>query len=1001
MCPGELTVARAVRWPWAVLVLLAYLLAGAAGAQSTQPQPRVIYAMHSARINQIRATPDFQRLVTVGQDKTVRIWRMADLVLLRTIHVPSEAGEEGALRSLAVTPDGREVIVGGWTGIAWTGKGQLYRFDLATGRLLQTIRAMPSIVESLAISADGKRLAVGLGGRAGVRVLALPSGTELASDTEYGERVTFADFSRDGSLATTSQDGCVRLYDPQGHLNFRADYPVRAGATTACTGAELGGIRFSPDGRRLAFGMQDRVEMVIMDLATRGLQVLTVDDILQRSLCCLNWSGDGANLYMNGAHDGAGPSPLYKVNRATGAVQRLDVGRQRFTNILPLPNGNLVFSTSAPSLGLIDPAGRTLAEALPPNGDFRFAADKFQLSADGARVTLPLQADGGDARTLDIGARSELAYRRATPGDLAGARGPQRGGLLRIEADLGEFGYKKPVTLRGTPVPLKKFQSVRSWSQAPKRELVALGTQWSVLVVDRHGKRLWEHDLPAPAYQINVSADERWVVAAVGDGSLRWYALEQGTETLGAFVHKNGEDWVVWRADGFYKSSPRGDTYFGWLTNAGDSEAPRFVRAVQVERKLYRPDLVGPTLTQRDSPDLSGTLASTLAQLAAPQVTIESIRPGATPGFMEVAYSARAAGQPILELGVYVDGIPVLRTAERRVTVAEAAFVKRVHSVPVGVAAASVRVEAESANAIGIDETAPLVQPARAPRTRGSLWVVAAGVDQFDSVLACKASRSCRVELPALPNAARDVRALASELALQRGRAFAGMHISVLAGQGGDAPTKENLLALLRALDGVQPEDTVVVFLASHGFTSPGTAEYFFVPQDGTQEDILAVADPTASPRLGQAPASLVSGSELAALLRRVPGRRILLLDTCHSGAADGRNDPYALYKRSASAQVAVLSASQGDELSWEAADADHGAFTLALLEALQGRAVRAGQGVTLRDVYAYSRPRVIDNAKRMSVRTGRDIPQTPTLTAPEGLQATVLALRRPWPETQ
>ncbi|WP_338767259.1 caspase family protein [Massilia sp. METH4] len=970
-----------------------------AAAQSSQPQPRVSYAMHSARINQIRATPDYTRLVSVSQDKTVRVWRMADLRLVRTLHVPSEPGEEGALRSLAITPDGREAIVAGWTGISWGGKGQLYRFDLATGRLLQTLRGLPGIVESLAISADGRRLAVGLGGTAGLRVLELPSGRELVKDSDYGERVSFADFSRDGTLATTSQDGCVRLYDPQGKLTFRAQYPVRPAADgRACRGGELGGIRFSPDGRQLAFGLQDQAEMVVMDAASRQLRrVLKVDDPRQRSLCCLNWSADSKRLFMNGVYEGEGATPMYVVDLASGEIKRMDIGRQRFTNILPLPNGQLAFSTSAPSLGLVDANGRKLAEALPPNGDFRFDAKQFQLSADGARITLPMQADGGDRRTLDIRDRNAQAYRRATEADLAAGGGPRRDGTLRIEGDFGEYGYKKPVTIGGTPIPLKSFQSVRSWAQVPGRELVALGTQWSVLVVDKHGKPVWERNLPAPAYQVNVSADGRWVVAAAGDGSLRWYSLEQGTETLGAFLHANGEDWVVWRADGFYKSSPGGDNYFGWLTNAGDGTAPRFVRAVQVERKLYRPDLVEPTLAQPGSESLSASLASTLAQLAAPEVTIESIRPGARPGSMDIRYSARAAGQPIRELGVYVDGIPVLRPAERQVAVPESSSLERVYTIPVFGPVQTIRVEAETTTAIGLDETAPLVQPPALPRRSGKLWVVAAGVDEFDSISSCRATGSCRVSLAPLPNTASDVRVLANELALQKGLAFSGVEISVLAGTGPDAPTKHNLLARLKALESAQPEDTVIVFLASHGFASNNGVEYYFVPKDGTQQDILAVVDPApgAAPVPG-APMSLVSGSELSGLLRRVPGRRILLLDTCHSGAADGRNDPYTLYKRSASAQVAVLSASRGDEKSWEDYDAAHGAFTLAVLEALRGRAGGAKQAVTLRDVYDYSRPRVIENARRMSARWGRPYPQTPTLTSPDGLRETVLALRSP-----
>ena len=126
---------------------------------------------------------------------------------------------------------------------------------------------------------------------------------------------------------------------------------------------------------------------------------------------------------------------------------RLNGGRQRFTNVLPLPDGGLVFSTAAPSLARIDAGGARMAEALPPNGDFRFDWRKFRLSADGLRVTLPLRADGAESYTFKVGARVDAAYRVATPADAAAGAGPLRTGTLRLDATLGDMGYKQPVRL--------------------------------------------------------------------------------------------------------------------------------------------------------------------------------------------------------------------------------------------------------------------------------------------------------------------------------------------------------------------------------------------------------------------------------------------------------------------------------------------------------------------------------------------------------------------------
>ncbi|MCP5283211.1 MAG: hypothetical protein H6930_16695, partial [Rhodoferax sp.] len=708
--------ARALAGVGASLALVA-----ATAAPTASPQPRVVYEMHTARINQIRATPDLTRLITVSQDKTLRVWRVADLALMRSIAVPSEGGEEGALRSLAITPDGREVIVGGWTGLAWTQgqQAQAYRFDLASGQLRQVYRGFPALIESMAISADGRRLAIGLGGGAGLRVLDWSSGRELWADSEYGERVGFADFSVDGTLATTSADGCLRLYTPQGQLVFRAEYPPRQDGGPACRGSALGGVRFSPDGRQLAFGLQDRVEIVVMDVGSRQFRHrLRVDDPGQRSLCCPNWSADGQRLHMHGAYDGDGPTPLYRITLASGQLDRLSVGRQRFTNVLPLPDGELLVSTTTPSLARIGRDGTVLAEKLPPNIDFQFAWDQWRMDRTGARLSLPVDGPGRDRRIFDVGAPPDRAYTVATSTDEAGLEAPSRGAGLAVEAWLDSFGYQRPVRVAGQPLRLKPFQSVRSWASDKLR--AALGTQWSVLVADASARIVWEQDLPAPAYQVHLSRDGRFVVAAVGDGSLRWYDAATGTERLGAFLHVNGRDWIAWRPDGFYASSPGGDEYLGWLVNRGDDQEPDLLRAVQFERSLYRPDLLQAALEAPDVPRSNGNgRAPTLAALSAPRVRITSIDAEAR----KVAFTVHAGGSPVREIGVYADGIPILGGGSRTVGGASGSFSSTV-AIPRGLPLDRIRVEAMSSASFGLDEAAAL-HPQPATTGRGTLWVVA------------------------------------------------------------------------------------------------------------------------------------------------------------------------------------------------------------------------------------------------------------------------------------
>lgn len=996
--------------------VLAVCCAGLAGAAppSTTPQLRVVQEMHNAALGQIRSDGAFSRLYTVSLDKTLRIWRMADLQPLRTVYLPAEPGLEGTPHGLAVSRDGKRAFVGGVTGWQWSRAAHVYVIDADRGRIDTKLgRFDNDAIISLDLSPDGKRLAVGLA-RGGVHIIDADTGAPLGSDAAYAAPVTFVHFSPDGRLASTSEDGCVRVYGKDMTLAFRNQYPPVAAGQPQCTGSQLGGIRFSPDGKWLAFGVRYRAdggryqpEVTVMDAATLAVRrTLRSTDADQQSLCCVAWSPDSATLYVSGNVHGDTPTPIYRVQGPlTGALERWNVGRQQISNMLPLPQGQIVLATTVPSITRVSAEGHVVIDRdgqpqqrLPHNIDFyaqRADLAALRVSADGQSLALAR----GDASRLrvNLGAQNQLNVLTTEGLDDKALLSARRSGVLNVDTSTGIYAYREPTRVNGKPVALEREESVWSWAVHASQPIAALGTQWRLRLLDAQGKplRAWDNPpyLPAPAYHTLITADAKKVVVALGDGTVRWYGIDSGRELLGLFVHTNGSDWVAWRGDGYYASSPHGDQYVGWLVNRGDQQSPDFYRAVQFERRLYRPDLVRVALRASTLAAVAAAdqLADTLRQMAAPRVSIEAITPGSEPGLLNVRLSAESTGQPISELGVYVDGVPVLRAAERRVSAAESQRFTRTVSARVNSAQSVIRVEAETERSLGIDESAPLAQPAAARAKLGKLWLVVTGVSRFDSALACESDKSCKVKITQLPNTTHDARELAAVLTRHTGKLFSSVSTVLLTEDSPDKPTKATLVSRLQELENVNPEDTVLVFVASHGFTpDPASGEYYFVTKDATQQDLLAVftAKP-GQPIEARTAASLMSGTELHTLLKRVPGKRILVLDTCHSGSADGRSDPFALAKRSASAQIAVLSASQGDEESYEIPQnaagtaPKHGAFTYALMEALSGKAApAAGGAVTLQAAFKYVGPRVAELLKDVPRKAPRGVLQTPTLTA-------------------
>jgi uncharacterized caspase-like protein len=280
-----------------------------------------------------------------------------------------------------------------------------------------------------------------------------------------------------------------------------------------------------------------------------------------------------------------------------------------------------------------------------------------------------------------------------------------------------------------------------------------------------------------------------------------------------------------------------------------------------------------------------------------------------------------------------------------------------------------VRIESFTGVSMGLAETVVrLPRAARVQPARGDLYVLAVGVSRFPS-------------LPAdvqLAYAARDAEEFARRLAAAAGKSFRRVHSKVVSDAGDVGPDRANILAALALLQSARAQDTVVLFLASHGL-SDRQGNYLFVPRDAEAADFKAIAAPGA-------PTTLIPWEVFFDALRGAAGRRVLIVDTCRAKGIAGRFDPASLIKRSASSLFALVVASGEKEESQEYDPGGHGLFTYALLAALSERsdADRDGQ-VTLTEWFGAARPLI----ERLRDRTIG--PQTPHLIAPAPLDRLVV----------
>ncbi|MBK1648805.1 caspase family protein [Rhabdochromatium marinum] len=594
-------------------LILVALSQSALATLSTDPLLRIETGMHTASIRALEVDRSAGLFFTASDDKTIRAWNLVDGRLVDIFRVPAGAGDEGRLYALAASPDGRWLAAGGMTQAVTEGRGNyhIYLFDRASKGLTSFIASLPDVVNHLCVSDDGAYLAATLGSD-GVRVWSTENWRLIAIDQAYQGASHGCDFSPGGQLVTTSLDGYVRLYK---NASFGLLEKSRLSV-----GDEPFGAAFSPAGDRIAIGFADtpRVSLVsTQDLSellppnTRGLT--------KGGLSQVAWSQDGRRLFAAGRYQTEGQFPIIAWADAGAGRRELWKGTANIvTDLQALPDGGLLVSTDYPAWLKLSASGNHLDRRQGAVPDFRDKlGNALRISADGRRVAVGLGYSAQDMVLLDLKERrlfegnlneTWLLQRKLQslgydPGPFDGQYGRATAGALsawRSDAGLGPGGLNEQVrarlelspltparttaagmtvkhwkqatepALNGQPLPLDPYERSQAFAIAPHGQGFVLGTSWYLRAFYQSGEPRWSIPVPDAAWGINISADGKVLVAALGDGTLRWYRYADGVELLAVYINKRSHEWVAWTPKGYYDASPGGDRLIGWQLNRYD-----------------------------------------------------------------------------------------------------------------------------------------------------------------------------------------------------------------------------------------------------------------------------------------------------------------------------------------------------------------------------------------------------------------------------------------------
>lgn len=904
-----------------VFVALA-LIAGTAWAVPEVPREpvlRIETGNHLSLITRISSDAAGNFAVTSSEDKTARIWDLRNGQQVSVLRPPLGQESVGALYATAMSPDGRQVALGG--NAAFDEKTHsLYLFDRNSGALppKSTLSGIEAPITQLAWSADSQLIALGLR-QEGLRIFNRKLGF-VGADPEYNDAIYGAAFAADGRLAVVALDGSLRIYRLGKNSLERLVRKQMPGKPYS--------LAWSPDGRQIAIGLQDAPRVLVLSATT--LEVLrTLDAGGSGNLGRVAWSPDGQEIYAAGSVTRNGRFPVLSF-AANGQAREIGSFANTVTG-LATHAGGLLASSAEPAWAAFDRSGAERLMVSARSGDFRDAGSSFRVSHDAQLVTFPMRMGGREIVVFD-----------AAKAELRSAAAPGAAKLALVPDGLSDWQNSPAPRLNGRLLPLRDGEISRSAAANPQGQGFALGSEWFARMFSGDGRLLWEKRTPAVVWGLNVSGDGRWVVAALGDGSIRWYRSSDGQEQLALFVHADHERWIAWTPSGYYDTSMGGENLIGWHVNRAFNQSADFFSVGRFRDRYYQPVVIQKVMQLADEKAAVNAFrvdASLSAQVQAEAALARAASTSAAPvvdslppvielqsdrllesndGQVTVRYAVRTSGDaPVKAVKVRVNGKLERNIKTRSMRSAEGQIFEVI--VPLPPKDSDILLIAENRNA----KSDPVTVSVRRPLTAGgkplyveryeTLYILVVAVNKYAAGNA--------LQLPVKD--ARDFLDQMTRIANAPGKQRLYDHAEVKVLLDEDA-TQEKINDGLKWLaSSVKERDAGVIFLAGHGMSQDNS--YFYVPYRAS--DIGKKQD-------------WLPGIVFVDTLQNLPGRAMFFLDTCHSGAlANQAKVAGTVNQVDEERGVIVFASATAKELAQETDEWGNGAFTKALVEGLRGGA--------------------------------------------------------------
>ncbi|HEY1039388.1 MAG TPA: caspase family protein [Bacteroidia bacterium] len=916
------------------LTLLAVLFYFIAAAQA--PILSIKPGGHTALIKSVIVTNDSKYILSAGDDKAVKMWSVETGEVVSEFLGEIGIGSAGVISSIALSPDNKYLAVSGNFAtniISVEGAGDVRVYDFKTKKMLALLKDSGLPVYSLSFSSDSKLLATGSSGKK-IRVYST-DGFKLKTSIDAHDREVWSIcFAGTKNVVSSGLDAKVKLWDALKGKEIKST-SFHAGISIRVTA--------SADGKKIYSAGEDK-QIIEYDGELNKISSTKSS----QEISSLAVSADQTKLMIGGWHKPYYSEVYAKKNNKWQLISAYSGHDQAVVSCAFIKDKQVVtaggannelhcwnYEESGDDISMIEQSrkyfgyGQRVCAVGFKNGkvgyadyycsDWRGKADLTQsfdlFTHEIAKIPASEEKSYGDIVTtlndkeMKVISDDEYGLSNAILQVFTG--GQKTLSILRNEFTgynhaSSTFTHQGKIISGGTGNIhlysekgdlLGEFvghagEVIALWVSEDGKRMISGGYDqtmriWDLTKVAEQVKLLSPEKFPAilkPSYEkifpgvnLNSQKDIELMYKALQDNgamtTLSWFLCEPALfEPIASVFIGSDNEWVIWSNDGYFTSSRKGARYIGFHVNQGMDKEAKFYPFEQFDLKLNRPDIIYERLALADNNYLEllkaahnkrvkkmGLKEEDLSlELHAPEVVMESKSEEVIAKNYQLVFSAADDKYNLDHINVYVNDVPVY--GKGGISLKGKSVKKSKQNLSVELLPGKNKIQVSVFNEKGVESLKETVNVLfKTKEEKPNLYIVTIGTSKY---------KDANYNLNYAAKDAKDISALFTGLSSGESP-YAGVINKTLTDE---QVSKESIKQLKATLAAAQPNDVVLVFVAGHGLLDEKFDYYFATHNiDFNKPSINGIAY-----------------EEIESLLDGIKAiRKLLFMDTCHSGEVD------------------------------------------------------------------------------------------------------------------